>query len=311
MNFCSRDGEALQDGKASLIGRVFDGQYKIEDFIARGGMGEIYRARHLLLEEIVVIKMLRPEMRGDPGWFRRFRREGLAARRFHHPNAIAVHDLRMSRNGEVYIVMEFVDGITLDKEVDGRGGRLAPADCLKIIEPVAHVLDAAHKAGVVHRDLKLSNIMIAVDGTVKLLDLGIARINDASGETMLTMPGQLIGTPSYMSPEQWGETPQDGVAGIDGRADVYSLGVAVYEMTAGQRPFIADSIGEMCHAHCNSSPRPLDEFDPSIPSDWSSAVLRAMSKDRSQRQPTAGEFAAQLRLVVSGANMNLQPVGAL
>jgi serine/threonine-protein kinase len=311
MNFCSLDGEALRDGKPNLIGSIFDGQYQIEAFIARGGMGEVYRARHTLLEDIVAIKMLRPEMRGEQEWLRRFKREGLAARRFRHPNAVAVHDLRTSREGEVYIVLEFVDGTTLDKEVDARGGRLMPAESLKIIEPVANVLDAAHKAGVVHRDLKPSNIMIAIDGTVKLLDLGVARINDESGETALTKTGQLIGTPSYMSPEQWGAESQDGVSGVDGRADVYSLGVVVYEMTVGVRPFTATTIGEMCHAHCNSSPRPLEESDASVPAEWSRAVLRAMSKDRSQRQPTAGEFAAQLRSAICCEDMNLQMAGAL
>jgi serine/threonine protein kinase len=310
MNYCSRDGEALRDGRANFIGSVFDGQYQIESFIAQGGMGEIYTARHTLLEEIVIIKMLRPEMRGDPDWFKRFRREGLAARRFRHPNAVVVHDLRMSREGEVYIVMEFVDGMTLDKEVEARGGRLTPADCLKIIEQVANVLDAAHRAGVVHRDLKPSNIMIAVDGTVKLLDLGIARINDESGRTALTLPGQIIGTPAYMSPEQWGEVPRDGVAVVDGRADVYSLGIVVYQLTTGEHPYSMSTIGEMCRAHCNFSPRPLDEIHESIPADWSSVVLRAMSKDRSQRQPTAGEFAAQLRAAINGADM-LHPVVAL
>lgn len=306
MNFCPKDGDALSHGSASLIGRVFDGQYEVEAFIAQGGMGELYRARHALLEDVVAIKLLRPEMRGDPEWFRRFRREGLAARRFRHPNAVAVHDLRTSREGEVYLVMEYVDGHTLDREVAARGGRLTPTDSLKIIEPIANVLDVAHRVNVVHRDLKPTNIMIAADGTVKLLDLGIARIyDDSSGETVLTMPGQLVGTPAYMSPEQWGRVPADGAPGVDGRADVYSLGIVVYEMTTGVRPFRATSLGEMCHAHCDSAPRPLEELVPSIPADWSRAVLRAMSKDRNRRQTTAGEFATELRAAVGVAELDV------
>jgi len=307
MNFCPRDGEPLRDGGATLVGSLFDGQYDVEELIGRGGMGDVYRARHRLLEEVVVIKMLRPELRGDAQWFRRFKREGLAGRRFHHRNAVGVYDLRTTREGEVYLVMEHVEGRTLADEVEARGGRLAPAESLKLIEQVAGVLDAAHEAGIVHRDLKPTNIMVASDGTVKLLDLGVVRMfGDDAGETVLTMPGQLVGTPLYMPPEQWGLVPADGVPGVDRRADIYSLGVLVYEMTAGVRPFDGDSLGELCHAHCNSEPRPLEEFDASVPAGWSSAVLRAMSKERSRRQATAGEFTAQLRAAVRGAEPGLQ-----
>jgi serine/threonine-protein kinase len=306
MNFCPRDGQQLADVGDGLVGRVFDGQYQVEALIGRGGVGEIYRARHTLLEELVVIKMLRPEMRSDPHWFRRLRREGLASRRFSHPNAVAVYDLRITREGEVYLVMEYVDGRTLGEEVAARGGRLTPAESLKIVGPVANALDAAHEVGIVHRDLKPTNIMVASDGTVKLLDLGVARIfDDESSETMLTMPGQLVGTPLYMPPEQWGQVPEDMGPDLDKRADVYSLGVLVYEMTAGVRPFEAATLSELCHAHCSSNPRPLEEFDASIPAEWSRAVLRAMSKERGQRQATAGEFAAQLRAAVCGAELDL------
>lgn len=311
MNFCPVDGEELPGVGAGLVGRVFDGLYQVEEFIARGGMGEIYKARHLLLEDEVALKLLRPEMRGDPQWLRRFMREGLAARRFRHLNAVAVHDLRTSREGETYLIMEYVNGRTLDEEAQARGGRFTLADCLKIVEAVADVLDAAHRVGIVHRDLKPTNIMITADGVVKLLDLGIAKIrDDATGMTELTMPGQLVGSPAYMPPEQWGQTPADGVRGVDGRADIYSLGVMTYEITGGERPFKADSLGEMCHAHCNTTPRPLEEFDASIPTSWSRAVSRAMSKDRRERQSTAGEFAAQLRAALKGEELNLEPVKA-
>jgi len=294
------------------IGRRFDGLYQVEKLIGRGGMGDIYLAWHTLLEEVVVIKMLRPEMRGDAQLCRRFKREGLAGRRFQHPNAVAVYDLRETREGEVYIVMQYVDGRTLGEEVAARGGRLTPAESLKIVEQVAEALDAAHAAGIVHRDLKPTNIMVTSDGTVKLLDLGVVRIfDDEAGETVLTMPGQLVGTPLYMSPEQWGHVPADGVPDVDRRADIYSLGVVVYEMTAGVRPFDGDSLGELCHAHCNSEARPLEEFDPSIPAGWSRAVLRAMSKERSQRQATAGEFAAQLRAAHGRAEPECQPAVTL
>ncbi|HEX8652102.1 MAG TPA: serine/threonine-protein kinase [Pyrinomonadaceae bacterium] len=298
ISFCPRDSEVLSDDHAQMIGRVLDGQYEIEAFIAEGGMGAVYRARHTLLGDRVAIKILPVEMRRNEEWLKRFQREGQAARRFRHPNAVVVHDLRTSSEGEVYLVMEYVEGRTLDQEARARGGgRLAPAESLKIIEQVASVLDAAHAQGVVHRDLKPSNIMVTDDqGIVKLLDLGIAKIRDmGSDETALTTAGQLLGTPYYMSPEQWGEIPLDGKLEIDGRADVYSLGVVVYEITTGVRPFEEKTPVELRHAHCRVNPRPLEEFDASIPAAWSRAVLRAMSKDRGERQLSAGEFARELR----------------
>ena len=306
MSFCPRDSEVLTDDHAEMIGRVLDGQYEIEAFIAEGGMGAVYRARHTMLGDRVAIKILPVEMRRNEEWLKRFQREGQAARRFRHPNAVVVHDLRTSVEGEVYLVMEYVEGRTLDQEVRARGGRLAPAESLKIIEQVASVLDAAHAQGVVHRDLKPSNIMVTGDqGTVKLLDLGIAKISDmGNAETALTSAGQLLGTPYYMSPEQWGEIPNDGKLEIDWRADVYSLGVVVYEITTGVRPFDEKTPVELRRAHCRQSPRPLEEFDASIPAGWSRAVLRAMSKDRSERQASAGEFARELQESLGGSGVD-------
>jgi serine/threonine-protein kinase len=297
VSFCSRDGEVLHDDHAEMIGRILDNQYEIEAFLAEGGMGAVYRARHTLLGDRVAIKVLPPEMRRNAEWLKRFQREGQAARRFRHPNSVIVHDLRTSSEGWNYLVMEYVEGRTLDEEMQARGGRLAPAESLRMIETVASVLDAAHAQGVVHRDLKPSNIMLTADGgTVKLLDLGIAKISDAqAGSTALTTAGQLLGTPYYMSPEQWGEIPRDGGIEIDGRADIYSLGVVVYQVTTGELPFQADTAIELRRAHCREQPRPLEEFDASVPASWSRAMLRAMAKDRSERQSSAGEFARELR----------------
>src|SRR5436305_2682211 len=279
-SFCPRDGEVLQDNHAEMIGRVLDEQYQIEEFIAEGGMGAVYKARHTMLGDKVAIKILPPEMRRNAAWLKRFQREGQAARRFHHPNSVIVHDLRTSSEGEIYLVMELVEGRTLDAEVAARGGRLSLAEALQIIEPVASVLDAAHAMGVVHRDLKPSNIMITNRGVVKLLDLGVAKVSDlgAGGVTSLTVTGQLLGTPYFMSPEQWGESQRDGSEEIDGRTDVYSLGVVTYQLTTGEFPFNGTSVVSLRRAHCHEAPRPLEEFDPSIPQGWSHAVLRALSK---------------------------------
>ncbi|MBD0372160.1 MAG: protein kinase [Pyrinomonadaceae bacterium] len=297
VSFCPRDSEPLQVDHQDRVGKTLDGQYEIEAFIAEGGMGAVFRARHTLLGDRVAIKILPPEMRHNAEWLRRFQREGQAARRFRHPNAVIVHDLRTSTEGEVYLVMEYVEGQTLDQFARSRGGRLRPAESLPIIEQVASVLDAAHSTGVVHRDLKPSNIMIASDGrTVKLLDLGIARINNpADDSTALTRSGQFLGTPYYMAPEQWGEMPRNRREEIDGRADIYSLGVVVYEITAGALPFQQSSLIALRHAHCKERPPVLESVLGDVPPAWSRAVERAMSKDRGDRQASAGEFAAELR----------------
>jgi eukaryotic-like serine/threonine-protein kinase len=303
VSFCPLDSEPLSLDHQSKVGTNLDGQYEIEAFIAEGGMGAVFRARHTMLGDRVAIKILPPEMRHNTEWLRRFQREGQAARRFRHPNAVIVHDLRTSSEGEVYLVMEYVEGQTLDQFARSRGGRLRPAESLPLIEQVAGVLDAAHAQGVVHRDLKPSNVMIASDGrTVKLLDLGIAKISSLVGEgTALTRSGQFLGTPYYMAPEQWGEMPRDRREEIDGRADLYSLGVVVYETTAGQLPFQHSTMLALRHAHCKESPRPLAEVVEGVPPEWSRAVERAMSKDRSDRQSSAGEFAYDLRRSL-GAN---------
>lgn len=302
---CPRDGEVLRDDHAAMVGRVLDEQYEIEEFIGEGGMGTVYRARHAMLGDQVAIKIMPPEMQRNTGWVKRFMREGQAARRFHHPNAVIVHDLRESSAGEIYLVMEYVKGRTLDEEVAARGGHLSLTEALEIIEPLASVLDAAHAMGVVHRDLKPTNIMITERGVVKLLDLGVAKITDIGPDaTRLTMTGQLVGTPYFMSPEQWGELPRDGSEEIDGRADVYSLGVVIYQMTTGKFPFSGNSFVTLRRAHCQETPRPLEELNASIPVGWSRAVLRAMSKDRADRQATAGELARELRASLSGAEMS-------
>jgi serine/threonine-protein kinase len=177
--FCPDDGEVLQESPESFVGRVIDGKYRVESFIAQGGMGAVYRARHILLGDDVVIKTLRSEMRSNAEWLKRFQREGKAARAFRHPNAVTVYDLSAGSDGMIYMVMEYVEGHTLDRELKVRR-RFTPEEALEVLEPVAEVLDAAHARGVVHRDLKPENIMLGSDGrggtVVKVLDLGIAKI---------------------------------------------------------------------------------------------------------------------------------------
>src|SRR5712672_1201985 len=182
LSFCPTDGEVLEEDPSALIGKQLDGQYLVEALLGKGGMGAVYSARHILLGDRVAIKVLPPEMRNNAEWLRRFRREGQAARRFRHPNAVTVYDLRTAADGTIYMVMEYVEGHTLDAEIKKRGRFNAP-DALETLEPILSVLDTAHSMGVVHRDLKPENIMIGKPSgggprIVKLLDLGIAKMRE-------------------------------------------------------------------------------------------------------------------------------------
>jgi serine/threonine-protein kinase len=304
LSFCPTDGEVLEEDPSALIGNVLDGQYQIEVLLGKGGMGAVYRARHILLGDRVAIKVLPPEMRGNTEWLRRFQREGQAARRFRHHNAVTVYDLRTSADGTIYLVMEYVEGHTLDAELRKRG-KFSASEAVAVLDPIMSVLNAAHAMGVVHRDLKPENIMIGKASTggepvVKLLDLGIAKLREVAGaektgNTNLTVAGQMLGTPYYMSPEQWGELPDDGNSEIDGRADIYSLGVVFYEVIAGKRPFSGVTLAELRRQHVSITPPTLNEINPSVPESFSRAIARSIAKDRGQRQATAGELEKELR----------------
>src|SRR5689334_15978276 len=304
VTFCSIDGEVLEVDPAAIVNTVLDGQYQMEALLGKGGMGAVYCARHILLGDRVAIKVLPPEVRSNAEWLRRFRREGQAARRFRHPNAVTVYDLRTAADGTIYMVMEYVEGHTLDLAIKTRG-RFPAAEALDILTPIMSVLDTAHTMGVVHRDLKPENIMIGKpDETgqpvVKLLDLGIAKMReiagaDNGGNTALTMAGQVLGTPYYMSPEQWGEIPRDGSTEIDGRADIYSLGLVFYEMIAGRRCFAGNTLHELRREHVQTKPQPLIDVVPEVPRGFSDAIERATAKDRGDRQATAGALAQELR----------------
>src|SRR5256886_16608643 len=258
ISFCPKDGEVLEEDPGSFVGKALDGQYQIEALLGKGGMGAVFLARHILLGDRVASKVLPPEMRSNTEWLGRFQREGQAARRFRHPNAVTVYDLRTSGDGTIYLVMDSDEGIPFDADLKRRG-RFSPAEAVAVLTPVMSVLNAAHAMGVVHRDLKPENIMIGKPSTggepvVKLLDLGIAKLREVAGSeptgsTNLTVAGQMLGTPYYMSPEQWGELAHDGNHEIDGRADIYSLGVVIYELITGQRPFTGFSLPELRRQH--------------------------------------------------------------
>ena len=321
VSFCPVDGEVLEEDQSSLVGTVLDGQYQIEAMLGQGGMGAVYRARHILLGDRVAIKVLPPQVRNNAEWLRRFRREGQAARRFRHPNSVTVHDLRTSPDGTTYMVMEYVQGHTLDRELKRRG-RFTAKEALEILTPIMSVLDTAHAMGVVHRDLKPENIMVSDpenDGApvVKLLDLGIAKMREIAGvegsNTALTMAGQVLGTPYYMSPEQWGEIPRDQNVEIDGRADIYSLGLVFYELLAGRRCYSSATLHELRRAHVSTPPTPLSETVPHVPKTFADVVMKAISKDRADRQDTAKQLESELQAALAvdaGATLPLRRTDA-
>src|SRR5882672_6665696 len=313
LSFCTTDGEVLEEDIGSFVGTALDGQYQIESLLGKGGMGAVYRARHILLGDRVAIKLLPPEMRSNTEWLRRFQREGQAARRFRHPNAVTFYDLRTSADGTIYLVMEYVEGNTLDAELRKRG-KFTPAEAVSVLEPIMGVLNAAHAMGVVHRDLKPENIMIGkattgAEPVVKLLDLGIAKLKEVAGaektgNTNLTIAGQMLGTPYYMSPEQWGELPKDGSSEIDGRADIYSLGLVFYELIAGQKPFGGLTLSELRREHVHLKPPPLNEVVAHVPPGFSDAIARSIAKDRSERQETAGQLANELKTALAAEGVS-------
>src|SRR4051812_41564416 len=251
-------------------------RYRLEQRIAIGGMGEVWRATDALLGRRVAVKVLKPEYAADPHFVERFRNEARHTAALSHPGIANVFDY-----GEVgdmaYLVMEFVEGEPLST-VLGRDGRLTPASTLDIVGQAGLALQAAHDTGVIHRDVKPGNILIRPDGVVKVTDFGIARVVDAAP---VTQTGVVVGTAAYLSPEQ-----------ASGRAttpasDVYSLGVVAYECLSGERPFRAESAVGVAMAHATASPPPLPKDIPPLVADF---VMRALEKDPARRHPSAGDF---------------------
>jgi serine/threonine-protein kinase len=274
---------------AGLIGSIIDSKYRIEERLAAGGMGTVYRATRLLIGDTVAIKILHPEHFADASAAERFRREAQAAARLKHPNAVSVYDFGVTNEGLVYLVMELVEGESLRKVIKGQGP-LTPSAAADVMRQVCAALDEAHRQSIVHRDIKADNIIIhatAVGLRVKVLDFGIAKLRDMKA-TNLTQTGSVMGTPHYMSPEQCvGEE-------LDSRSDIYSLGIVLYEMLAGVVPFNSPTSTAVIIQHVNQPPPSLRAINMSIPEAVERVVLHALQKRREDRPQTAGALAAEL-----------------
>jgi eukaryotic-like serine/threonine-protein kinase len=264
--------------------RLYSGRYQVTHLIARGGMAIVYRAQDTLLNRPVALKTLYPELSADPLFVEGFRREAQAAANLSHPNIVPVFDWGED-NGTYFIVMELVDGTSLADML--RGGRtLTAAHSATLMAQVAAALGYAHRNGVVHRDVKPGNILIASDGQVKVTDFGIAQA--MSVEDQLAEEGSVMGTATYFSPEQAEGAP------VDGRSDIYSLGVVLYEMLAGRPPFIGDSPVEVSSQHVHGTVPPPSDFNSAIPPDLQAIVMEALAKSPDGRYQSAEDLRSDL-----------------
>ena len=264
------------------IGQILDDRYEIQQKIGEGGMAIVYRALDNRLHRQVAVKIMREEMAADEEFKRRFCAESQAVAMLSHPNIIAVYDVSHSDIME-YIVMELIDGITLKQYMDRRG-QLNWKEALHFSRQVARAMEHAHARGIVHRDIKPQNIMLLRDGTIKVADFGIAALENEVEEAN----GQAIGSIHYIAPEQArGET-------ADARSDIYSLGIVMYEMFAGEVPYDGDTLGEIAIKHMSAAPVPLHEVNPDIPPELERITMKAMATKLEDRYQSARELAEDL-----------------
>ncbi len=309
---CPHDGNLLvplpQD---PYVGRRISEKYQVLSVLGTGGMGVVYLARHETMQCNVAIKMLRAQFAGDQISVKRFTQEAIAARRLTHPNVITTYDHGFTPQGQPYIVMDCLQGASLAEEIK-KHKQISVERVLHIFDQACDALDHAHKQGVIHRDLKPGNLMlINYNGDpdfVKVVDFGVAKvlpINDENAQT-LTQTGEVCGSPVYMSPEQClGQ-------GLDRRADIYSMGIVIYEALIGKVPLMGKSMVETMSKHINESPPPFKTVRPDlyIPERLEQVVMRALAKKPENRQQSMAMLRQELMMALPkpGQNQNLRSV---
>ncbi len=284
--------------QSSLVGSIIDNKVRLEAILGQGGMGAVYRGRHLLLERTVAVKVLRPEILTVEGSLERFFREARTAAATEHPNIVTVYDFGKLPDGGAYLILEFVEGKGL-RHILLEQGVLPPSLALPILREVCAAVEFAHRRNIIHRDLKPDNIMLKRrdDGsaTVKVLDFGLAKtVEEAETSSSITRTGELVGTPAYMSPEHC--SGED----LDARSDLYSLAVIAYEMLVGQPPF-RGRVAAILTAQIQKPPTPLRELNPDVPPVLEEAVLAALSKKPSDRPDSVAEWWNRLEAAYAAA----------
>ncbi|MEX2271283.1 MAG: serine/threonine-protein kinase [Vicinamibacterales bacterium] len=303
---CPKDGavlEPVESREDKLIGTILDGKYRLDSFLSRGGMGAVFRGTHVMLGRPVAVKMINPDLVTSSEIVRRFQREARAATQLQHPNIVDVYDLGQTPDGTLYIVMELVSGASL-KDAIRTSGSVEPARIVRILGEVCDGLAQAHRRKIIHRDLKPQNIMLTVDAsgaeTAKIVDFGIAKTFEPDANTQLTAMGSTLGTPHYMSPEQ-----ATGNV-VDGRSDIYSLGIILYEMLTGEVPFTDPSLPSVLVKHMTEPPQPpsLRRPDLSVPPALEAIALRCLAKDPAQRFENVEAMGAALRRAVPARDVD-------
>ena len=275
------------------------GAYTITDELGKGGMATVYKARHNKLERDVAIKVMHPTYSGEETFIRRFEREARVVARLEHPHIVPVYDYAV-HEGHPYLVMRYIKGETLKDRLNE--GNLSTREILRLTDAIASALDYAHSEGVLHRDIKPSNILLTAGQGVYITDFGLARVMQ-SGESTLSQ-GMIMGTPHYISPEQ-----AKGVAELDGRADLYSFGVILYEMATGRVPFRAESDFSIIHAQIFDSPPLPSTINDSINPRLEMLLLKALEKEPDARYDTAGAMASALHKALDDTPSNISPAG--
>ena len=266
-----------------MIGQTIKGKYRVYDVVGSGGFATVYLGRNMDTNEIVAIKVLSQQFTTESRYIERFRREASLAQRLNHPNIVRVLDYGIEHDMH-FLVMEFVEGLTLEQIIQRRGP-LPIDELLSFAKQTCAGLQAAYRVGIVHRDIKPANLMITPDGTVKIMDFGIARMESMGG---LTQTGLFLGTPRYISPEM------ARGSGTDTRSDLYAVGLLIYEMLAGVPPFDADNPWAVLRLQVEKDPAPIHEIRPDVPPWLEGIMLRALAKDPAQRFQTPAEMLAAL-----------------
>ncbi|MCH7548194.1 MAG: protein kinase, partial [Candidatus Krumholzibacteriota bacterium] len=281
-----------------MIGRTI-GHYQITEKIGEGGMGVVYKAVDTRLDRHVAIKVLARDISADESARRRLLREAKAASSIEHSNIVTIHDVGETDDGQLYIVMALHEGMTLDKRI--AEGPVPVDEAARIVRGIAMGLVALHKRGVIHRDIKPGNIILSDDGHARLVDFGLAKLLGAS---RITTTGTTVGTMEYMAPEQVSGDPTDA------RADVFSLGVVLYELLTGQLPFRGEHKSVIVYSIVNRNPIPIRELNPSVPEAVAAVVDRALEKSPADRFQSAGEFRDELGRSVSNIDSAPLPTPA-